>query len=244
MFSFCSNRSTCRPRESLLICAEAPGAKGEGMTSEDGTSGGVENQIGGDGAPQIPPWVCATLADLAGLDFEAPAAESQSADSTELGDLFRTAAGLIGENRECPDTPASRIFSMLSAVTGMHFRPQDSNEPFGAMAVFADGREQFDTARHAFVYAWFVSEFTMLAEQQCYFVLEMALRRRPPHQTPLKVRGSPSFLRLRRNVAFLPAKTLKRRRYPAQANAGSMTSPWRGIIWRTATSICCPNTPS
>lgn len=39
-------------------------------------------------------------------------------------------------------------------------------------------REQFDTARNAFVYAWFVYEFATLAEQQCYASLEMALRHR------------------------------------------------------------------
>jgi hypothetical protein len=39
-------------------------------------------------------------------------------------------------------------------------------------------REQFDTARNVFAYAWFIYEFTMLAEQHCYFVLEMALRQR------------------------------------------------------------------
>lgn len=39
-------------------------------------------------------------------------------------------------------------------------------------------REQFDTARNVFAYSWFVYEFTMLAEQHCYFVLEMALRQR------------------------------------------------------------------
>jgi hypothetical protein len=36
-----------------------------------------------------PPWARASVADLADFDFEAPVAESQSADSTELGDLFR-----------------------------------------------------------------------------------------------------------------------------------------------------------
>jgi hypothetical protein len=39
-------------------------------------------------------------------------------------------------------------------------------------------RDQFDIARHAFIYSWFVYEFTMLAERQCYAVLEMALRQR------------------------------------------------------------------
>ncbi len=38
------------------------------------------------------------------------------------------------------DTPAVRAFLMLSAVTGMHFKPEERNEPFGPMVVFADGR--------------------------------------------------------------------------------------------------------
>jgi hypothetical protein len=39
-------------------------------------------------------------------------------------------------------------------------------------------REQFDVARNAFVYSWFVYEFATLAEQQCFAILEMALRHR------------------------------------------------------------------
>src|SRR5260370_34406243 len=80
-----------------------------------------------------PEWLRATLADLANLDFEAPIAESKSADSHELSDLFRAAAG------ETEDTPAGRVFRILSAATGMAFRPNERNEPFGAMLVF-EGR--------------------------------------------------------------------------------------------------------
>jgi hypothetical protein len=87
-----------------------------------------------DEAPQIPPWALASLTDLAGLDFEAPIAELQSADSAELGDAFRGAAANGGGPAD--DTPAVRIFNMLAAVTGMHFKPQDPNEPFGPMFVF------------------------------------------------------------------------------------------------------------
>lgn len=39
-------------------------------------------------------------------------------------------------------------------------------------------RAQFDIARNAFVYSWFVYEFATLAEQQGYATLEMALRHR------------------------------------------------------------------
>ena len=98
----------------------------------------AESPGGESEAPAGPPWVRASPADLSDLDFEAPVAESQSANSAELGDLFRAAAG--GPDHDAADTPASRIFGMLSAVMGMHFKPQEPNEPFGAMAVFADGR--------------------------------------------------------------------------------------------------------
>jgi hypothetical protein len=39
-------------------------------------------------------------------------------------------------------------------------------------------RDQFDVARNAFVYSWFVYEFATLAEQHCFAILEMALRHR------------------------------------------------------------------
>jgi hypothetical protein len=45
-------------------------------------------------------------------------------------------------------------------------------------AVPKDVREQFDIARNAFVYSWFVYDFATLAEKQGFAVLEMALRRR------------------------------------------------------------------
>jgi hypothetical protein len=86
-------------------------------------------------AETLPPvWLRATLADLADIEFESPVADSKSAESQELGDLFRVAAG------ETDDTPAARVFRMLSAVAGMLFRPKDRSEPFGAIVVFADGR--------------------------------------------------------------------------------------------------------
>jgi hypothetical protein len=72
---------------------------------------------------------------VAGVDFEAPVAQSHSADSTEFANLFQAGADAAGE-----DTPSRRAFSMLAGVTGMLFKPQESNEPFGAMAAFADGR--------------------------------------------------------------------------------------------------------
>ncbi|HEV2570826.1 MAG TPA: hypothetical protein VGU72_03750 [Beijerinckiaceae bacterium] len=83
---------------------------------------------------QPPVWLHASLSDLVDLDFETPIATSKSADSRELSDLFRTASDRM------EDTPARRIFHMLSAVTGMMFKPKDRNEPLGPILVFADGR--------------------------------------------------------------------------------------------------------
>src|SRR5262249_33006561 len=34
----------------------------------------------------------------------------------------------------------ARVFSMLAEVTGMYFKPEQRNEPFGPMLVLADGR--------------------------------------------------------------------------------------------------------
>jgi hypothetical protein len=57
-------------------------------------------------------------------------------------------------------------------------------------------REQFDTARNAFVYSWFVYELATLAEQQAYAALEMGLcYRLDPTAAPNTTR-SPGLRRL------------------------------------------------
>src|SRR5216683_7478126 len=105
------------------------------MTSESLEEKTAEESPGGESeTPAGPPWVRASLADLSDFDFEEPAAKSQSADSAELGDFFRAAADGF-DQQAAADTPASRVFEMLSAMMGMHFKPQEPNEPFGAMAV-------------------------------------------------------------------------------------------------------------
>jgi hypothetical protein len=51
--------------------------------------------------------------------------------------------------------------------------PQLPTESVGA------GRNpQFDVARNAYVYSWFVYDLVILAEAHCYIVLEMALKHR------------------------------------------------------------------
>lgn len=45
-------------------------------------------------------------------------------------------------------------------------------------AVPPEIRYQFDVARNAYLYSWFVYDLAVLAEQHSYIVLEMALRHR------------------------------------------------------------------
>ncbi|MEO6843150.1 MAG: hypothetical protein ABI192_20590 [Bradyrhizobium sp.] len=99
-----------------------------------------ENPVSVNGEPEGPPvWLRASLADLVDLDFETPIIGSQSADSNELGQQFRAAIeNIAGE--ESPATPAARVFSMLTAVMGMFLKAQETNEPFGPMVAWADGR--------------------------------------------------------------------------------------------------------
>jgi hypothetical protein len=60
----------------------------------------------------------------------------------------------------------------------------------------SDIRGQFDIARNAFVYSWFVYEFASLAEKQSFTVLEMALRRRAHLDESPNTSRSPGLRRL------------------------------------------------
>src|SRR5438128_5330251 len=86
-------------------------------------------------AVPLSPWLRATMADLQGLDFEAPIAKSNSADAGELSDLFRASFQNPDGKAEPPDNSATRVAILLSSVTGMHFKPEETNEPFGPMMV-------------------------------------------------------------------------------------------------------------
>lgn len=89
---------------------------------------------------EAPPWLRATAADLRDLDFESPIAGSTSADTSELSDQFQAAMQSADKTAQPPDMPTTRVFTMLSAVSGMYFKPEERHEPFGPMVTFADGR--------------------------------------------------------------------------------------------------------
>ncbi len=94
----------------------------------------------GEESAQTVPWLRASAEDVAAVDIETPLMSATAADCGELSDLYRAAAQLGDGSVEPIGSPAVRVFTMLSAVTGMHFRPQERNEPFAAMIAWADGR--------------------------------------------------------------------------------------------------------
>lgn len=92
-----------------------------------------------------------------------------------------------------------RDFVFHSADTGQ-IRPLCMDDLRGRVAAIALGphvpaaiRAQFDTARNAFVYSWFVYELATLAEQQCFATLEMALRQRRHPAAPPNTTRSPGL---------------------------------------------------
>jgi hypothetical protein len=95
-----------------------------------------------ENSPELaqPPWARASLADATACDFEAPITDLKAADCLSLAEAFGRAAQPRRDGSTLSDTPALRVFSMLSALTGMHFRPHDPNEPFGPMLTLADGQ--------------------------------------------------------------------------------------------------------
>jgi hypothetical protein len=89
---------------------------------------------------QVPVWLRATLDDLQGLDFEAPIRDLTEADCHALNDHLQAAAHSPDKPPKFLDTPAARVHFLLAAVTGMHFKPHDQREPFGAMMIWSDGQ--------------------------------------------------------------------------------------------------------
>jgi hypothetical protein len=91
-------------------------------------------------SPRLPPWMRVTAEDIAGLDFEAPINLATASDCNELSELYQSTATGRDGSADPFDTPEGRAFVMLSALTGMQFKPEERNEPFGPMMVFNDGR--------------------------------------------------------------------------------------------------------
>jgi hypothetical protein len=86
------------------------------------------------------PWLQATAADAGDRDFEAPIAGFVSADSFGLSEQYRRAGQPPEAGAAPPDAAEVRLFAMLSAITGMHLKAHEREEPFGPFMTLADGR--------------------------------------------------------------------------------------------------------
>jgi hypothetical protein len=105
-------------------------------------------------------------------------------------------------------------------------------------------REQFDIARNAFVYSWFVYEFATLAEQQCYATLEMALRHRLDPGAPANTTRSPGLHGLLKSAVehgWLRREDFRCRRFraPVSRCAFSISSRRPETTSCTAMYSCC-----
>lgn len=86
-----------------------------------------------------PPWQNVTPDDLANLALELPIAHTDAADCNELGGLYQAEA-FPDQAVEPPDSPKLRVTTLIAAALNLHFKPDERNEPFGAMLTWADGR--------------------------------------------------------------------------------------------------------
>ncbi len=73
-----------------------------------------------------------TKDDFIAADFEAPIRDSNNVDCWTLADLYKTAAAKQTENG---NESAAQVFEFLTAVTNIHFKPNDGAEPYGPMFV-------------------------------------------------------------------------------------------------------------
>jgi hypothetical protein len=78
----------------------------------------------------------ASLGDFKSVDCEAPLAETRTVNCFSLGEMYRKAAEATKKDG---NEAALRVYSLLQAVTQIHFKPHDRAEPYGPILVM-DGR--------------------------------------------------------------------------------------------------------
>jgi hypothetical protein len=101
----------------------------------------VEAQNDNDDSRAPPAWLLASVEDAKTIDFESPIENATTADCYELGEFYRKAVEREKTKVDSGELGGKlRVYAMLSALTEMHFKPHDRNEPFGPMVTFANGR--------------------------------------------------------------------------------------------------------
>jgi len=74
--------------------------------------------------------------EFAAVDVEAPIRDSKNVDCWSLASLYQAAAS---QAEESGDESAVRVFTLLSSIANIHFKPEDRSEPYGPQAIF-DGK--------------------------------------------------------------------------------------------------------
>jgi hypothetical protein len=77
-----------------------------------------------------------SLAEFKSVDCEAPIVETRKVYASSLGPLYQKAAEVA---KHSGNGVALRVYSLLSGVTQIHFKPNDRAEPFGPLVVM-DGK--------------------------------------------------------------------------------------------------------
>ena len=73
-----------------------------------------------------------TLNEFTAVDVEAPIRDNNNVDCWTLGKLYQEAASKAEEES---NQSALAVFGLLSAITNIHFKPEDRSEPFGPQFV-------------------------------------------------------------------------------------------------------------
>lgn len=101
------------------------------MSPEDASETNAPNGKVEDGQPS---WLGVQKHHFDDVDVEAPLAGCSAADCCELSSLYSAAA------EASPDSVATKPYAVLSAITGFHFKPHESTEPFAPMMITSEGR--------------------------------------------------------------------------------------------------------
>jgi hypothetical protein len=120
-----------------------------------------------------------------------------------------------------------RLRDMVIVAACGHKRPLQMSDlhslvaPISLSADVPDEiRHEFDTARNAFVYSWYVYEFATLAEIRCFAALELALRRRlDPSPANTKSLGLSRLLKTATENGLLRREDVE---MPSPAGSGEM----------------------
>lgn len=84
-----------------------------------------------------PRWLGITAVDLEHVEVDRPVSELRSSDCSDLRDSFSRASE---ECKAAGDQSGFRVFALLADIAGLHFRPDNTNSPFGPMFVMNDRR--------------------------------------------------------------------------------------------------------